>query len=72
MKTASTDVNLESAEVSSVTPPPLHDISDDPRIKAYLHGVDARLCRGNVLLQCGQFANTEEHADHSWAPRIKL
>ena len=31
--------------------PPLRNVCSDPRISEYLHGVAARLCRGNVLLR---------------------
>lgn len=37
----------------------LHNISSDPRIKEYLLGVASVLCRGNVLLQFGQFGDME-------------
>jgi hypothetical protein len=55
-------------EVLAVTPrtipapsaiPVLHNISSDPRIKEYLLGAMSTLCRGNVLLQLGQFGDMD-------------
>ena len=51
--------NQACSETSSAMPPPLCNISADARIKEYLRGLDAQLCRGNVLLQSGQFGYME-------------
>jgi hypothetical protein len=52
-------------ETKEVELPPLSNIAADPRIREHLRNVAARLCRGNVLLQGGHFANVEKASRHS-------